>query len=557
MPFYGMMIRLNGKNEVQKVLFSSGFAEGMLRKTAGSLVGVPVGKIPHFQLDLEKGTLVWEGCHFSCCRIEDPPGGLLLIQEENVCEQLLAEIVNRMTDALQLYDAGGNIQFFNRAARRMMGISLKDEIRGQRLLDVFAVDPQYSTTLTALATRKPVAQRYDHYKSTTGKDLMTVNDGWPVFRPDGSLLGAVVREQDVGMIKKELARLQENQQILTRHLTRQLSNASQTRYTFDDIIGSSALLQAAVQLAKQMALKEMNILIQGETGSGKEMFAQGIHAFSSRKKEKFLAVNCAAFPESLIESMLFGTSKGAFTGSTEQAGLLEAANHGTLFLDEMNSMSLGMQAKLLRVLEEKKVQRIGSTREIPIDVRVISSCNEDPFQLMEQGKIRRDLFYRLASVIIEVPPLRERMGDLDELVSWYLQKHKDGGSQPIHTITPRFWQQLRNHDWPGNVRELFHILNYALSMSQNGILDTEDFPTYFLRHQQQRPKEILPTASERTVDYGQGLNSLVQEYEKQLLADAYLHCGCNATKTAELLKISRQNFQYYARKYHLQMKKEK
>ncbi len=553
----GMLIRLDDRNKVQKVLFFPGFEELSVRKKAGSLKGVELNQIPHFHLELEKGILVWEGCHFSCCQVKDEQGYLLLIWEENVCKQLLAAIVDHMTDALQLYDARGNIQFFNRAARKMMGLSLQDEIQGQHLLDIFAVNPQYSTTLTTLATRKPVNRRYDHYKSTTGKELMTINDGWPVFWSDGSLLGAVVREENVEMIKKEMIRLQENQQILVHHLTWQLNSSPQTRYTFEDIIGSSASLKEAVQLAKQMALKDMNILIQGETGSGKEMFAQGIHAFSSRNKEKFLAVNCAAFPETLIESMLFGTAKGAFTGAAEQAGLLETANHGTLFLDEMNSMSLAMQSKLLRVLEEKKVQRIGSTREIPIDVRVISSCNEDPFQLMEQGKIRRDLFYRLASVIIEIPPLRKRMGDLDELVNAFLQKHQENASQPIHTITPRFWKMLRNHDWPGNVRELFHILNYAVSMAQNGVLDTDELPSYFLRHQGQRPKSFVSPVPEKAADYGLGLSGLVQEYEKKVLEEAYQHCGCNATKTAELLKISRQNFQYYARKYQLRTIKEK
>lgn len=552
-----MLIRLDAQKKVQRVLLTPDFAGSPLKKIAGTLSGVPLEKIPHFALDLEKGTLVWEGCHFSCCQLKDERGYLLLIWEENVCEQLLAALVNHMPDALQLYDAEGHIQFFNRMARQMMGISLQDELRGQHILDIFAVDPQYSTTLTTLAARKPVSRRYDYYKSTTGKDLMTINDGWPVFRADGSFLGAVVREENVEMIKKELARLQENQQILARHLTRQLPHSTQTRYTFADIIGSSAALQEAVQLARQMALKDMNILIQGETGSGKEMFAQGIHAFSSRNREKFLAVNCAAFPESLIESMLFGTTKGAFTGAAEQSGLLEAANHGTLFLDEMNSMSLAMQSKLLRVLEEKKVQRIGSTREIPIDVRVISSCNEDPFQLMEQGKLRRDLFYRLASVIIEIPPLRKRMGDLDELVNAFLQKHQESSSQPIHTITPRFWKMLRNHDWPGNVRELFHILNYAVSMAQDGVLDTDDLPSYFLRHQGQQPARSTGPEPERAVDYGQGLSGLVQDYEKKVLEEAYRHCGCNATKTAELLKISRQNFQYYAKKYQLRTIKEK
>ena len=553
MAGYAILIWLDELGKIREVRFSPQYKTTRLYQLAGSLKGVHLKDIPHFKLDLDKNSLVFDGISFVCFQVNEKDGTLLVVQEENLRERLLLELADHMTEAIQLYDQNGVIQFFNLSAKRMLGISAGDDVRGQRLQDVFAVDPQYSTTLTTLSTGSPVLERYDSYKSTTGKELLTVNDGWPVFSSAGSIQGAVVREQNMEMIKEQLARLQNDQQLLTRQVTDQFPTRPQTRYTFEDIIGSSAAIQGAVQLAKQMALKEMNILLQGETGSGKEMFAQGIHAFSSRKKEKFLAVNCAAFPESLIESMLFGTVKGAFTDSQNQIGLLEAANHGTLFLDEMNSMSLAMQAKLLRVLQEKKVQRIGSSREIPLDVRIISSCNEDPFQLMEQGKLRRDLFYRLGSVIIEIPPLRDRMEDMGELVNVYLQKHQ--AEQPIHAITPRFWQLLRQHDWPGNVRELFHILSYALSVSKNGILDVDDFPSYFLRHQHV-PKKTAANPKEN-VEIGKGLSQLVQEYEYRILMDAYRQCGWNATKAAELLQLSRQNFQYYMRKYHLTRKKEK
>lgn len=199
------------------------------------------------------------------------------------------------------------------------------------------------------------------------------------------------------------------QQILLQHLSASLTPIKSTQYTMQDIIGSDPRLVSVKNLACKMALKDINILIQGETGTGKEIFAQGIHNLSSRKNEKFVAVNCAAFPETLIEGLLFGTAKDAFTGSTDKIGLIEEANHGSLFLDELNSMSLSMQAKLLRVLQEKTLRRVGSTKSIPVDVRIISSCNEDAYALSENGTLRRDLFYRLASVVVEIPPLRERL----------------------------------------------------------------------------------------------------------------------------------------------------
>ena len=297
-----------------------------------------------------------------------------------------------------------------------------------------------------------------------------------------------------------------------------------------------------------------NILIQGETGTGKEIFAQGIHNLSSRKNEKFVAVNCAAFPETLIEGLLFGTAKGAFTGSTDKIGLIEEANHGTLFLDELNSMSLSMQAKLLRVLQEKTLRRVGSTKSIPVDVRVISSCNEDAYVLSENGALRRDLFYRLASVVVEIPPLRERLDDIVPLTWHFVRKNQELSAQPITEISPAFWERLRQHSWPGNVRELFHVLSFALSDCEGTILQEENLPTRFKTRPNGDTEKISISYHEPVdapPDFEPGLSQLVKDYERQLLREAYLFCGRNATKTAELLKISRQNFQYYLKKYDL------
>lgn len=265
-----------------------------------------------------------------------------------------------------------------------------------------------------------------------------------------------------------------------------------------------------------------------------------------------MAVNCAAFPESLIEGMLFGTVKGAFTGSTDKAGLLEAANHGTLFLDELNSMSLSMQAKLLRVLEEGTLQRVGSTKEIQVDIRVLSSCNQDAFALAESGALRRDLFYRLASAVVEILPLRERMEDLEELVWHFVRERSPRSAQPIETIEPDFWTHLRQYSWPGNVRELFHILECSVSVAKQGVLRQCDLPVYFLRHSTPLTQTPPPAVvSSPKAAFQKGLDGLVREYERQILSQAYLACGKNATQTAELLKISRQSFQYYKKKYDL------
>lgn len=523
-----------------------------LRQQLRQWCDLPLSQIPDTEWALEKGQMHWKQLCF-CLDIVPltDAAQLLLLRQEDLQKRLMEAALNITTDGIELYDADAQILFLNQSCKKLLDLPADNSVEGQNLLDVFAVDPEYSTTLTALRTGAPVRRRFDLYKSTTGKDLFTVNTSYPVSE-DGRLLGAVSVERSIQMTETLLSEVKQDQQLLTRRLSASMNKAPNIRYSLQDLIGSSPQLLSAIALAKKMAPRDNNILLQGETGTGKEIFAQGIHAISSRKNEKFVAVNCAAFPESLIEGMLFGTVKGAFTGSSDKAGLIEEADHGTLFLDELNSMSLGMQAKLLRVLQEKTLQRVGSTKDIPIDVRVISSCNEDVYQLMESGKLRKDLFYRLASIVIDIPPLRERMEDLDELVWHYVSTHEGLSAQPVTKIAPAFWQRLRHHSWPGNVRELFHFLNYAVSVSEGGMLREQDLPPYFqsLEHRvAAAPATGVPGAKD--ISFQKGLPLLLQEYERLVLQEAYNACGKNATKAAELLKISRQNFQYYVKKYNL------
>ena len=192
-------------------------------------------------------------------------------------------------------------------------------------------------------------------------------------------------------------------------------------YTFEHIIGNGENLQKAVRIARKIAPQNNSVLLVGETGTGKEIFAQSIHRCSPRKDKKFVALNCAAIPETLIESLLFGTQKGSFTGSENKVGYFEEAEGGTLFLDEMNSMSLAMQSKILRALQENSFRRVGGQKDISMDVRIISSCNKDPFLCIKENELRKDLFYRLSTVMIELPPLRNHKEDLEELIQYHLR----------------------------------------------------------------------------------------------------------------------------------------
>ena len=316
---------------------------------------------------------------------------------------------------------------------------------------------------------------------------------------------------------------------------------------------TSPKCQALQSVVERIAPSDATVLLSGETGSGKTELARSIHRRSARADKPFVEVTCTAIAENLFESEVFGHVRGAFTGAVrDKAGKFELADGGTLFLDELNSMRLGMQAKLLRALQERLIQRIGGTGYIPIDVRVIASCNEDAYALSETGKLRKDLFYRLASVVIDIPPLRERLSDLKELVWHYVREHRDMAAQPVDEIRPAFWERLEKHSWPGNVRELFHIMDYALSVSEGGVLTGTEFPGYFLRLQQSRPE--LPPAAEReeiAPASSHSFNQLVQNYQRRLILQAYQASGENVTRAARQLGLSRQNVQYYLKKFGL------
>ena len=519
-------------------------------------MGLSLLKIPDAAWDLPGGSLLWQGQRFDIARCTlDGSTHCILARRENVREKLLEGALDAISDSVQVYDKNLRAVYFNRVFRKMLDVPSGMSWEGKRLLDIFEVDETYGTTITALREKRAVSGRFDKYKSMTGKELQTVNAAHLIMQGE-RVLGAISIERDMQLTKKMIADLLEDQNILSQHLQPSVHLQGNVRYTLRNLIGFSPALVSAVELARKMAPNESAILIQGETGTGKEIFAQGIHALSSRRDKNFVAVNCAAIPESLIEGTLFGTVKGAFTGSADKAGLMEEANHGTLFLDEMNSMSPSMQAKLLRVLQEKKLRRVGGTKEIPIDVRIISSCNENVYTLMESGRLRRDIFYRLSSVVIEIPPLRERGRDLEELVWYYIRS--TSGVEPVNEIEQGFWERLYAHRWPGNVRELFHILGYALNVSEGGVLRERDLPSYFPGARSgavlPEPETVISEPPESGPDkssYAAGFNALCADYERRIISGAFATCGGNLTKTAELLKLSRQNLQYYIRKYNV------
>ena len=495
------------------------------------------------------GSLVWNGEQLAYLLLPAPEGKQYLLLSWNAnTEFLYTRALDQLPFGVQIYDKNTHAVYFNQASREISHIPSGVNITGRHLLDMYDLEETVSTTMTALRTQSPVIDRVDQFSVDNGTFIASSNTSYPIFQ-NGQLSGAVTFEHTEETIQKYYQSIQDTRQAL-KHFSGNAAPVRVSGYTFENVIGGSEKLRSAVELAQRVAPQNSPVMLVGETGTGKEIFAQSIHRSSPRAGKKFVAINCAAIPETLIESLLFGTAKGSFTGSEDKAGYFEEASGGTLFLDELNSMSLVMQSKLLRVLQERTFRRVGGKKDLELDVRIISSCNEDPFQTVEENKFRRDLFYRLSSVIIELPPLREHLEDLEQLTRYHLEQT---AFQYVHRITriqPQVYQLLRAYRWPGNVRELFHVLDYAQNVADSNVMTVEHLPAYLRKNQAPAPRQSAPPTPSGHIDFSHtSLQALMDDYEKEVIIQALDRCGYNISQTAQALGILRQSLQYRIRKY--------
>ena len=473
---------------------------------------------------------------------------IFLLRWGGEVQELLEYALELSTEGVQVYDRNGYLLYLNEMSQKLSALPPKDQLLGKHLLDIWNLPEDVSTTLSSLRERRPIQNRIDTFLDANKGYITTVNSAYPLIRGK-QLIGTVLLEQDEGGIRRQKQEIQEREEGLRQYSQKRKQNTT-TGYNFDCIIGDSEGMQNAVRLARRFARENCNMMLIGETGTGKEIFAQSIHKSSTRSDKPFVAVNCAAVPETLIESMLFGTQRGAFTGSENKAGLFEEANGGTLFLDEVNSMSLSMQSKILRVVQEGLFRRIGSNKDFHTDVRIISSSNEDPFVLVEDNSMRKDLFYRLSTVQIRIPPLRERKEDIPALVRYYLGLKKGTFAKRIDYIAPQVMELFAAYSWPGNVRELFHVLDYAFSFTDGGVISVETLPEYLVetpRPTSEATQEIIQYTQCQMVE--SSLEEIMGEYESQVLRIVLEHYGNNISRAAKSLGISRQSLSYRIKKY--------
>ncbi len=319
-------------------------------------------------------------------------------------------------------------------------------------------------------------------------------------------------------------------------LKRELKN----RYGFDNIVGNSQPMQQVFQLIEKVADTESTILITGESGTGKELIAHAIHYASDRRDRPFIPVNCAAIPEELLESELFGHEKGAFTHAIKtRIGRFELANKGTIFLDEIGEMSPSLQVKLLRVLQERKFERVGGVNTISVDIRIVAATNMDLEAAVKDGKFREDLYYRLNVIPIHVPPLRERRGDIPLLVKHFLHKFCRGKKQCVEGISDEAMEILSRYDWPGNVRELENIIERLVILANGPLITKEDLPEQILQHASTPFMSSLSSSLFEMPDEGMSLSKAVEELEKKLILQALEKTGGIKNRAAKLLQMNR------------------
>ncbi|MEG1497424.1 MAG: sigma 54-interacting transcriptional regulator [Clostridiales bacterium] len=442
--------------------------------------------------------------------------------------KLLEGALNHVSEAIYTSNPRGEIVFINKEAEITDGLN-KSEILGKKEEEIYGT----SNHAEVIKNNKPILNEKITY--TTKKDTIKFvhHSVYPCLMDKGEI-GSFSVSKDITKVDTYISKIYQLQQELK---TRELKAAKNgTTYTFEDIIGKSLPMLNAIKMAQRAAQFQTNVLICGETGTGKELFAQGIHNASAYKDEPFVGINCAAVPENLLESTLFGTVKGAFTGATDTKGLFEQAAKGSVFLDEIDSMPQGMQAKLLRAIQEKRVRKIGGKDEIPINCRIISATNLDIDKAISENIIRSDIYYRLASVVIEIPPLRKRKGDGSLLSRHFIAGCKKLYGTSIDDIDLEAETYFTKYNWPGNVRELEHLIEGIV------ILAGENEKTITVRHLPEQirnayAKEIkLNTASTPTnID----LNTIMNDYERALILTCLKENNNNISAAARHLGIHR------------------
>jgi len=454
-------------------------------------------------------------------------------------QMVLQVILQQLDEGVHVVDPEGNSVIYNKAMAQLEKMDRKDVLR-KPFAEVFRnMKAENSTLLQALEYGKSTWRQEQTYLNKDGREITTVNTTVPVL--DGERVLAAV---EIAKNITDIQRMSDTILELRKEIDdpRRSKQKRIQKYNFSNLLGQNRDFLETLSLARKAARSPASCIIYGETGTGKELIAQSIHFDSDRKDKPFLAQNCAAVPASLLEGILFGTAKGGFTGAVDRAGLFEQADEGTLLLDEINSMPLELQGKLLRVLQENYIRRVGGTRDIPLDVRIIATINEPAEELLASGRLRKDLYYRIAVIQLHIPPLRNRRDDIILLAEKFAEKYNKKYGKQVWMLSQGAEEKLLSYDYPGNVRELENIIMSAMSMMdpEEHVLQDEDLII--------NRRKALPAQDVFTLGAG-GLEEYLDRIEREMIENALVTSGGNISRAADSLRIKRQTLQHKIKKY--------
>lgn len=499
--------------------------------------------------------------------VEDLPQGTRMVvfrkADLEACHDQLLGALMQVKESVIICDDEGRIVYLNDAAVRMDNLT-NTGVVGRNIEQIYTPQDEEGLLIPkVLKSRKALPDTRQHYVTLHGRDVDVTASCYPLVQ-NGQVLGACGIMQDwhhVDSLHKKIMDLQEQILRLSHTKKEKRTQVLRARYHFTDIIGNTPVMRELLSRARRVAPSTSSVLIYGETGTGKELIAQSIHNASNRAEGPFLAVNCAAIPENLLEGILFGTEKGSYTGAETRPGLFEQAAGGTLLLDEINSMPLNLQPKLLRVLQEKMARRVGGVQEYPVDVRLLSNMNIAPQKALEEKKLRLDLFYRLGVVDLRVPPLRERKEDIFLLGKYFIMLYNKKMEKNVRMADASVYAAFARYDWPGNVRELQHAIEYAMNLlpDDRNTISLEYLPDYLMQQLREMPLEereaVLPEAyyqevrqTAAPVTPPRSNRRTLREVERAAVEQALRQHGGNISAAARQLGMSRQNLQYRIRR---------
>jgi arginine utilization regulatory protein len=460
---------------------------------------------------------------------------------ENKYYESVIEILDYIDEGIQVIDEKGKIVYYNKAARIFDGIEGQTAI-GRHFLEIYpSLSNETSTLIKSMETMHAIFNEQQDFINYKGDKITTINSSFPIKHHE-KIIGAIEVSKNITQVKELSEKIVNLQSELYKPgKKKEKKNVRRSeRYTLVDIIGQSKEMLRLKNLAFRASQADSPVLIGGSTGTGKELFVQAIHYASKRKKNPFIAQNCAALPSNLLESMLFGSVKGSFTGAENRPGLFELADGGTLFLDEINSMPLELQAKLLRAIQNNNIRRVGATKTTDVNVRIIAAFNADIEEILSRGQMRRDLFYRLNVITLIVPDLKDRKEDIPLLVEYFIEKYNKEMNKFITNLSAEVMDIFMNYDWPGNVRELEHAIEGIASIYDIDVIREEHLPFQF----KTRKKDDDCIKIEEIGS----LKKSLEDTEKKMIELALKKTDGNITRSAEILDLPRQTLQYRIKK---------